>query len=188
MFTVDISNDGTNTLSMRLINQTTRQEKLLGVEAAEDRVAAMREYYVAWQQDKKYTRSLQNDPFYDPPQDVLVGRTSIPMCGLVQTGEVTGDYPLVAEGQVRGMLTIRWAAREKGGVKIQKVEADHVYTFTIDIVKISDVPLEACAGVFCLYDFPEGGELERTPVRFRGLCRFVDACLCFVELHVLLLS
>eukprot|EP00699_Malawimonas_sp_californiana_P000916 EC714547.1.p1 GENE.EC714547.1~~EC714547.1.p1 ORF type:complete len:166 (+),score=74.54 EC714547.1:3-500(+) len=61
------------------------------------------------------------------------------------------------------MLTCSLSARKKGHVFHSPVVAGEVHTFTVSIVKIRDVPIDACAGVFVLYDFPEGGEMERTP-------------------------
>lgn len=81
---------------------------------------------------KKYTGSLQFD--YEPPKDICL----IPLCEIVGTVKVAGEYEIFDDDSVGIALTVKYLLRGQCSYCLEKAEKEITFTSDITFVREED--------------------------------------------------
>eukprot|EP00696_Hemimastix_kukwesjijk_P015989 gnl/Hemi2/4282_TR1497_c0_g1_i1.p1 gnl/Hemi2/4282_TR1497_c0_g1~~gnl/Hemi2/4282_TR1497_c0_g1_i1.p1 ORF type:complete len:1126 (+),score=475.80 gnl/Hemi2/4282_TR1497_c0_g1_i1:154-3531(+) len=146
-----------------------------GLGKFENRLYIMREQYMNYQEFGTYDVSQENDPFYDPPEEQLIGKATVLMNALLMNFSVQRPFAIISdEGLEKGELELAIVPCSKDGVERSEAEFDEMdddfenaqrwlnqrMDFVVKVNGCRGLPSDLCNQVFVKYNIEQLASVE----------------------------
>ncbi|KNC53662.1 kinesin family member 1B [Thecamonas trahens ATCC 50062] len=180
IFSVELhdNDDGKREVGIRATNLLTDSTKFWSVEKFDNRFAAIQQYMEIYGQTGSWDVPAEDDPFFDPPSDQLIGTATVALGPLLSHGVIDGWFPATfgrfdeARGEVHLRLSVVAAPLDSTPSPVLLAQAKpllitkdtigSLVAVNISVAGIREVTCEFDEGMFVRFFFPEGSE-EVTP-------------------------
>ena len=169
IFSVELHDEpgtGKRIVGIRATNLLTDSTKFWTVEKFDNRFLTIQHYMEVYAQTGAWDMDPQDDPFFDPPSDQLVGTATVALSPVLNKGVVSGWFPVVfgrydeVRAEVHVTISVVAGGESESGtpLRITKDLIGSPVEVRIRINGVRNVRCEYDEGVFVRFFFPEGSE------------------------------